>query len=256
MEKNSPFILIIIMFLFLSTNGVLVEASSYEYDIGVSHDTALFNLSNLKPGDQVSKKLTVQNRGWRDFTYYTEANFKGGSKALYNQFRLKVSDSDRVLFHGYLKDFTSIEPRFLKAGSEEDLKFEVLFPPELGNKYQGKWFKYEIKFMVKGYGDQTPDPPGPEDPKPPNPEPPEPTKPEDPPKEPEPEDPNPSDNDDEELKPQRPIPKDKLRGPIEEGHILPKTSTNIFNYFLLGITSIFIGASIIIWRKLWKSLSE
>lgn len=67
-------------------------------------DRSLFNLSNMKPGDYASRKLTIQNRGNEDFTYNMKAQFTKGSKELFNEFTLVVEDSSGTLYEGKLKD--------------------------------------------------------------------------------------------------------------------------------------------------------
>ncbi len=245
----------ILLFLIMASFSIKVNADTRkELDIETLPDSYLFNLSNLKPGDLAIQKLTIQNIGKRDFTYNTTAEFKGGDEKLYNEFLLKVSDSNRILHDGKLKDFTGLAPRFLKSMNEEDLMFELEFPYELGNEFQGLGFEVEFKFIVEGYD---PPPPGgggggsgggsdnPSNPENPNQsgEPEEsdnpiiPEDPEDPEKPTNPLEPQ----DPDKINPQHPIDPEKLNSPPVNGQILPSTATNIFNYVLGGFTLLAIG---------------
>lgn len=136
--------------------------------IATDNNKVLFFLTNLKPGDYATRKLTIQNRGEEDFTYISDAKFKGGSEELYNEFLLEVSDSKGLLYSGKMKDFNGFPPRMLKSLHEEDLNFSVEFPGNLGNEFQGKGFEVQIRFYIEelldnpesGNPDSKPEEPG------------------------------------------------------------------------------------------------
>lgn len=268
--------IIFTFFLLLMTPQISQAEDTKQIDIGTEPNEYLFNLSNLKPGDQASRILTIQNRGQRDFTYYTKAEFKGGDEKLYNEFLLKISDSNGILHQGKLKDFKSLAPRFLKSMNEEDLKFELEFPFELGNEFQGLGFEVEFIFTVEDMDPPPPpddpddpddpdspddpdypeDPEDPEDPnkpdKPNNPETPEdpdnPTNPQEPSKSTEPQDPD-------KINPQHPIDPEKLNSPPVDGQILPSTSTNIFNFVLGGSGLIVVGGILFFLQRKRKKIT-
>lgn len=263
MKINKVLICLIIVTLIVMNKPIinLVIAETNPFDIGTEYDKLLFNLKNMKPGDQVSKVLTVQNRGSRDFTYNTEAKFIGGYKPLYDEFLLTIWDSKNVIFNGKLANFQKLEPRFLRTKHQEDLKFRVIFPFELGNEFQGKSFEYEIRFIVEGV-EPKPDPdPNPNpDPNPvpnPNPNPGPDSVPTAPTQPSEPginsEDPTEPDNPIETneggpLKPERPIsPEDLDKGPTE-GQILPSTATNTYNLLLSGVVLLALGSILLYFR--------
>ncbi|HHY74888.1 MAG TPA: LPXTG cell wall anchor domain-containing protein [Bacillus bacterium] len=249
------FTLMTVIIIFCSNSLIINAEENKELDIGVTPDRFLFEISNMKPGDLAKRKLTVQNLGKRDFTYNTAAEFIGGSKKLYEEFLLKVSDSNGILHEGNLKDFKGLKPRFLKSKHEEDLLFELEFPYELGNEFQGLAFEVEFKFIVEGY-----DPPSPgggggggsgggsDNPNnPSNPTPGEASGPDNQgtpgvlgdPEEPKnpivPEDPD-------KINPQQPIDPKKLNSTPVGGHILPATATNIYNFGFAGIVLLLVGS--------------
>lgn len=236
-----------------------------EINIETIPDSYLFKISNLKPGDFAKKKLTIQNLGNRDFMYTNQAKFKGGSKELYGEFKLKVSDAEKVLHDGKLKDYKGLTPRYLESMNQEDLLFEVEFPYELGNEFQGLGFEVEFKFIVEGYD---PPPPGggseddPDNPK--NPDTPseltesngpefpgnsdnpivskDPGNPDKPTKSFEPQNPD-------KINPQYPIDPEKLNSPIVDGQILPSTATNIFNLVFAGFALVVVGGILFFFQR-------
>jgi LPXTG-motif cell wall-anchored protein len=221
--KLLKLLLTTILFTFFQSTGVQAQTNN-PLLIDTNPGGYLFNLSNMKPGDWVTRKLTIQNRGTENFKYNTQAIFKGGSEKLYNEFLLKIWDSNGILHTGKLKDFKGLSSRQLISKHQEDLMFEVEFPYELGNEFQGLAFEVEFKFIIEGYN--------PEDPE--NPE-----NPENPTDQENPEDPG----DDGTLLPERPIDNDDLNTPPVQGQILPETATNIYNYLFVGFLMVLIGAA-------------
>lgn len=124
--------------------------SSPEIDISVSPNPYLFDLSNLKPGDWAERTLTIQNKGKQDFSYLASSKLKEGSEKFYNELVLKISDSNKVLFDGKMKDFHKLDPRLLGKNDSEQLVFNVVVPEELGNEFQGLGSEVEFKFYVEG----------------------------------------------------------------------------------------------------------
>ncbi|WNS76388.1 LPXTG cell wall anchor domain-containing protein [Bacillus sp. DTU_2020_1000418_1_SI_GHA_SEK_038] len=257
-----------------------IQASTNQQpNIETKPSNYLFDVKNMSPGDWATRILTIQNRGESDFNYNTESYFKDGSKKLYNEFLLKVWDSEEVLYSGKLSDFDGFEPRHLPSKSQEDLKFEVTFPYELGNEFQGLAFDFELRFVIEKSG-QNPNPEPNPNPNPnPNPVP-----------EPSP-DPNPNQDSDSTTVtdpiddnaappttspetrsdqgndqnnnienpateedtampiPIRSIPIEELDAPIVKGQILPSTATNMYNYLLIGVILMTAGGGFLLYQK-------
>jgi LPXTG-motif cell wall-anchored protein len=241
--KGLTFILIFLITTFCPANDIYATEGD-ELDIEAFPDSELFNITNMVPGDWGERKLTILNVGEKNFTYRTEVDLISGSENLYNQFLVQVWDANGAIFRGKLHELEELEPRHLKASHQEDLKFVVEFPEELGNEYQGLDFIFELKFLIEDQND-------PGDPN----EPGEPTNPGNPGDS---EDPgNPTNPDgaeppDEEttVQPQHPIDPEDLGSTPVEGTILPSTATNTFQYIIAGIFLSSVGAiSLIIQRR-------
>jgi LPXTG-motif cell wall-anchored protein len=146
--------ILFIAFLIYSPNIYHAEQGHYieqkELDISTSPHKLFFNVSNLKPGDRITKELTVLNKGTQDFTYLFTNRFITGSEKFYNELRLEVSDKKSILFKGNLKDFQKLESRTLKTASSETLIFTVEIPFELGNEFQGLNSEFQFKLFVEG----------------------------------------------------------------------------------------------------------
>jgi hypothetical protein len=225
MKSHKLLLTTIFTLVFIFSQSTSIQAqSNNSLNIDTSPSGFLFNLTNMKPGDWATRKLTIQNRGTEGFNYNTQVRFNGGSQKLYNEFLLKVWNSNGVLHTGKLKDFKGLSSRYLKAKHQEDLMFEVNFPYELGNEFQGLGFEVEFEFIIEGYNPE--DPEDPEDPEYPT----DPKNPEDP-------------GDDGTILPERPIDNDDLNTPPVQGQILPETATNIYNYLFIGFFLVLIGAA-------------
>lgn len=209
----------IILFFLTFSNSFNVSAqinNEVNIDIETIPDNYLFNLANLKPGDSAGRKLTVLNIGEQNFTYNTKAEFKGGSKELYHEFLLEVWDENETLFKGKLKDFKELSPRFLKSMNEENLFFELEFPYELGNEFQGLAFDVEFIFYVEGHTG------------------------------------SPGNSDGESTN--QPISKDELASPPKDGQILPSTSTHSYNTLFVGTILILGGVGgVFLLKRIKKS---
>jgi LPXTG-motif cell wall-anchored protein len=146
------FILLIVTCIafFYPNNNVSAEEKLKEIDIATSPHNLLFNTSNLKPGDSVSKTLVVINEGKNDFYYLFSNQFLKGSEYFYNNIFLTVRDDKEVLFNDKIINFKKIESRFLRKGTSENLYFQLNIPNELGNEFQGLGSEFQFKFYVEG----------------------------------------------------------------------------------------------------------
>jgi hypothetical protein len=134
----------------LPLEKTLAQVNNGEIDIATSPEKVLFDLTNLKPGDWAERTLTIQNKGKQDFKYLTSSRLKEGSEKLYNELLLTISDKEKVLFDGKMKEFSKLDPRTITKNESEELLFKVVFPEELGNEFQGLESVVEFKFYVDG----------------------------------------------------------------------------------------------------------
>lgn len=144
------FPLIFLVLILLPINHVDAQTSENEINIETSPHKILFDVDNMKPGDWAIRDYTIFNKGKQDFEYTASAQFKSGSKKLFKQLEIEISDKNGVLYSGKIKDFDGLDYRKLAKSDEETLTFRVDFPAELGNEYQGLTSKFTIKLYVRG----------------------------------------------------------------------------------------------------------
>ncbi|MFD3447455.1 LPXTG cell wall anchor domain-containing protein [Microbacteriaceae bacterium 4G12] len=144
--------LIIILLVGINASIEQVRAEQgNEVSLGLTPKGVLFNLNNMKPGDRAERTITVRNEGRQDFSYAVTSEFTEGSEKLYKALQVEVKDGEKLLYTGSLKDVKKLENRSLVAGNVENLTYTILFPPSLGNEYQGLQAKGQFVFYAKGY---------------------------------------------------------------------------------------------------------
>jgi len=121
-----------------------------EIDLSTNPGKVLFDLSNVKPGDSVTRDLVLTNNGSEDFNYILSNKFLSGDRVFYNQLDLSIEDSNGKLYEGKLHKFDKFDPRLLKSKEHENLKFHIKIPMELGNEFQGLNSDFQIKIYVEG----------------------------------------------------------------------------------------------------------
>jgi Camelysin metallo-endopeptidase len=147
-------IITIIISLFLFTPYTLQaeinNKDKKEIDISVNPSPVLFHLKNVKPGDTITRNLTIKNKGKQDFNYLFTNTFLRGSEKFYNELILKISDGKKNLVEGRIKDFNKMDLRHLKSSSSETFGITIEIPYELGNEYQGLTADFQFDFLVEG----------------------------------------------------------------------------------------------------------
>lgn len=146
--------LLTLILLLLLTSSLSVRAVSptqMEIDLSVEPGDVLFDLTNVKPGDSISRRLTVLNNGNQNFNYVIKNTFISGSEKFYNQLLLKIEDSQKnIIFEGHLKDFKQNQISKLNSKESDELLFLIKIPMELGNEYQGLNCEFLFKIYVEG----------------------------------------------------------------------------------------------------------
>ncbi len=110
----------------------------------LSNDQHLFDLENIKPGDWADRELEITNRTSHDLSYEININYLSGSEMFYEELELEIKSADKILFQDRLADFQKIDERALAAEATDTIALHLLFPPELGNDFQGLTTNAEI----------------------------------------------------------------------------------------------------------------
>lgn len=159
MKKLFKFIIMNSMILFtifsFSTGNTLAAMTKQEIDIASSPEKILFDIHNFKPGDWSNRTLTIHNNGNREFKYITSVKYLDGSEKYFNELLIKISDRNKVLYEGKLKNLNKLSPRILAKNTSEQLIFQVSVPWELGNEFQGIGCRVEFIFYAEDSGSGT-----------------------------------------------------------------------------------------------------
>lgn len=189
-------------------------------NISITTDSVLFQVANMKPGDWAERELTIQNRSSEDINYKMELKRTKGSEKLFKELQIEVRAGEQQLYNGSFEQMIHFEPRFLQGEHEESLWMRVDFPRELGNEYQGLKSEVSFRFVAEEVQEHT---------------------------------------DEGDIGPiiekQKPIDPETLENDeIKEGQIVPSTTTNNFNFLLIGVTLITTGFIYYIYNQRKNSL--
>jgi LPXTG-motif cell wall-anchored protein len=136
-----------IFFMVFSPNRSL---NAEEKPITLLPESKLFTVLNMAPGDSVSKSLTIYNGSSTSYYYNIKASHESGSKILYNNLHLQVTDNKGIIFQGNLKDFYLPSSRKLLSLQNEALTFKIQFPITSGNELQGLTTVANFYFSANG----------------------------------------------------------------------------------------------------------
>ncbi|MCM3618859.1 CalY family protein [Sutcliffiella horikoshii] len=147
----SIYYLLLFMLIFIPFGTTAASEDIKEIDIITTPEKVLFDVDNMKPGDWSERVLEISNGGKEDFKYIISSKLKSGDKKLYNELKLKITSEDtKELFSGTLGQFDKLDPREIKTTDKEKLTFQVDFPAELGNEFQGLTCEVEFKIYAEG----------------------------------------------------------------------------------------------------------
>ncbi|WP_404347687.1 LPXTG cell wall anchor domain-containing protein [Sutcliffiella horikoshii] len=147
----SIYYLLMFMVLFVPLGSTIASEDVMEIDIITTPEKVLFDVDNMKPADWAERVLEISNGGKEDFNYIISSKLKSGDKKLYNELKLRITSEDNnELFNGTLGQFDKLDPREIKTTDKEKLTFEVNFPAELGNEFQGLTCEVEFKIYAEG----------------------------------------------------------------------------------------------------------
>jgi hypothetical protein len=130
-----------------------------EVDIVTDPTDYLFQLSNMRPGDSVSKSLTLTNTGSRNLSYFTEIEYKSGLREFIESLQLKIDDTrGDNLYSGTLLNLNteSFAMRYLPVMAEDLLEFTITFPDtgEVQNHLQNKTVIFELSLKAEEHNNR------------------------------------------------------------------------------------------------------
>jgi hypothetical protein len=150
------FIPLLLTFLFFITPIKVYGETDNNLDLTVSAKKVSFDFVNIKPGDSVTERFTISNKGVGDFNYLVMSKSNNNNllyeDKLFQQLDVEIKDcSGRNLYKGKLHKLKDgFGPNLLKSRVNEEITFCFIVPYELGNEFQGQETHFYIKFYVEG----------------------------------------------------------------------------------------------------------
>jgi hypothetical protein len=118
--------------------------------IGSSSSSALFNATNLKPGDNVSGTVDIQNTGSLPGAFTLSTSHITDAAGLLGQLDLKVEDcglwngttaptcaGTNVLYNAKASAMGTVNLSSFAASAKHRYKFDVTLPSTIANSFQG-----------------------------------------------------------------------------------------------------------------------
>ncbi len=143
-----------LLFITLLVSQVLISSSVYanesEKIITTFPNGILFDLENIKPGDNFKRELIVKNKYESKINYSAYVKQVNGDEMLFNVLNAEVINNDKTFFKGKLTDLNSIRDIELNSGNNDRYLIVISFPKESGNEYQGLTTEFEIVFTTEG----------------------------------------------------------------------------------------------------------
>jgi spore coat-associated protein N len=118
--------------------------------IGSSSSSALFNATNLKPGDNVSGTVDIQNTGSLPGAFTLSTSHITDASGLLGQLDLKIEDcglwsgttqpncsGTNVLYNAKAGSVGTVNLSSFAASAKHHYKFDVTLPSTIANSFQG-----------------------------------------------------------------------------------------------------------------------
>ncbi|KGX86119.1 TasA family protein [Pontibacillus litoralis] len=119
-------------------------------DISTTPAERFIRVTNLKPGDTITRSLTVHNEGNVNVPYSFTARMKSGSQKLYEQLELDIVAGGDVYYSGSLSEFQGLSNLSLARSSSDTYEVRIEFPYESGNEFQGLTTSTLLTFVAEG----------------------------------------------------------------------------------------------------------
>ena len=143
-------------FLSASANPVFafnLEIVGDNLGISITHDSPLFNMENMAPGETESSTISVKNQGDAPLSLTLDSLMENGDDALFEKLEFTVEDDNgtRIYDSGSLKNVNHVVLGSILPGEEKIYILSVCFPPDAGNEFQNK--AVSVMFIFTAYGD-------------------------------------------------------------------------------------------------------
>jgi LPXTG-motif cell wall-anchored protein len=154
LKKLNLILTICVFIVFIFSVSPLLQSNAENAQPTLKIDTLprdiFIAIDKLKPGDTVTSKIKVINKGNLDFDYNILSEYTGGSSEFFQALLLNVSDEKgNLLYEGRLSELNKLDKsRKLLMFSSEILSFRIHVPHELGNEFQGLNTTSKITFAA------------------------------------------------------------------------------------------------------------
>ncbi|MDQ0297783.1 LPXTG-motif cell wall-anchored protein [Salibacterium salarium] len=153
--------IIALFFLILKPFGSTVALDAAPVvDLTTSPENRFIEVDNLKPGDYMTRSITVNNEGNQDVNYVMTSQKQSGSDLLFEQLDLSVADDKTTLYQGKMHEFDGFRTQSLDVNGHDELQVTVEFPAESGNEFQNLTTDVLFQFLAEEQTDTTPSDPG------------------------------------------------------------------------------------------------
>ena len=147
-------------FLSASANPVFafnLEIVGDNLGISITHDSPIFDIDNMAPGETETSTISVKNQGDAPFSLALDSLLENGDDALFEKLEFTVEDDDGTLIYytGSLKNANHVALGSILPGEEKTYILSICFPPDAGNEFQNK--AVSVMFIFTAYGGGEPD---------------------------------------------------------------------------------------------------
>ncbi|WP_158734946.1 LPXTG cell wall anchor domain-containing protein [Alteribacillus sp. YIM 98480] len=144
-----------LLFYFLSIHSVYAAKTLVEVN-----DDNFMNISNFAPGGSYETGIAVKNVSENQIKYSITVEQKGGSKKFFENLQVVIKTNNVTHYEGSFAEADKIAMGTLNSNNSIPVTFNVHFPEESGNEYQGLSANLSVRVDAKKTNnDPDPDPP-------------------------------------------------------------------------------------------------
>ncbi|WP_018922260.1 hypothetical protein [Salsuginibacillus kocurii] len=140
---------------FLLPPAVTVEASE-----GLKlHDDQFMDIDLFAPSQTETTKVKVENVSGEKLSYDLELLQTAGSTDFFEMLEVTVLKNQEKMASGSLSDVHTLEGINISEDSEDEIVWELHFPEDKGNEWQGKAFQMKVNVLAERETDREDDEP-------------------------------------------------------------------------------------------------